>query len=53
MLILMAYSVAYFGVSYPDRVVKSRLFQWILRGPVVVSTVLAVMVIVQIASLSF
>jgi hypothetical protein len=37
MLILMAYSVAYSGVSYPDRVVKSRLFQWILRGPVVAS----------------
>jgi hypothetical protein len=40
----MAYSVAYSGVSYPDRVVKSRLFQWILRGPVVASTVLAVTV---------
>lgn len=45
-MILMAYSVAYFGVDYPDRVVKSRLFQWILRGPVVASTVLAVMVVV-------
>jgi hypothetical protein len=44
MLILMAYSVAYSGVSYPDRVVKSRLFQWILRGPVVASTVLTVTV---------
>lgn len=45
-MILMAYSVAYFGVDFPDRVVKSRLFHWILRGPVVASTVLAVMVIV-------
>jgi hypothetical protein len=41
MLVLMAYAVAYFGVSIPDRVVKSRLFQWIMRGPVVASTVLA------------
>ena len=49
-LVLMAYSVAYFGVSYPDRVVKSRLFQWILRGPVVASTVLAVMVLVNRAA---
>jgi hypothetical protein len=40
-LVLMAYVVAYYGVSYPDRVVKSRLFQWILRGPIVASTVLA------------
>lgn len=47
MLVLMAYAIAYIGVSYPDRVVKSRLFQWILRGPVVVSTVLAVMVIMN------
>jgi hypothetical protein len=46
-LVLIAYSVAYFGVSYPDRVVKSRLFQWILRGPVVASTVLAVTVLVN------
>ena len=45
LLVVMAYSVAYFGVSYPDRIVKSRLFQWILRGPVVVSTVLAVTVL--------
>jgi len=46
-LVLMAYSVAYFGVSHPDRVVKSRLFQWILRGPVVASSVLAVTVLVN------
>jgi GAF domain-containing protein len=46
-LILMAYAVAYFGVSYPDRVVKSRLFQWILRGPVVASSTLAVTVVVN------
>jgi hypothetical protein len=47
MLVLMAYAIAYVGVSYPDRVVKSRLFQWILRGPVVVSTVLAIMVVMN------
>jgi hypothetical protein len=46
-MVLMSYSVAYFGVSFPDRIVKSRLFQWILRGPVVASTVLAVTVIVN------
>lgn len=44
-MVLMAYAVAYFGVSSPDRVVKSRLFQWILRGPVVASTTLAVTVV--------
>ena len=50
LLVLMAYAVAYFGVSIPDRIVKSRLFQWILRGPVVASTVLAVTVVLNRAS---
>ena len=35
LLVVMAYTVAYFGVTQPDRVVKARLFQWLLRGPVV------------------
>ena len=46
-MVMITYSVSYFGVSYPDRVVKSRLTQWLLRGPFVVSTVLAVTVIVN------
>src|SRR3990172_8877826 len=49
-LVMMTYAVAYFGVSFPDRVVKSRLFQWILRGPVVASSVLAVTVVVNRAA---
>ncbi|MGD2251829.1 MAG: histidine kinase N-terminal 7TM domain-containing protein [Anaerolineales bacterium] len=47
LLVVMAYAVAYYGVSHPDRVVKSRLFQWILRGPVVASTVLATTMVVE------
>jgi hypothetical protein len=43
----MAYAVAFFGVSWPDRVVKSRLFKWLLRGPVTASLALAVMTIVR------
>lgn len=46
-LVLMSYAVAYFGVEIPDRVVKARLFQWIIRGPFVASTVLALTVIVN------
>ncbi|MCS6906578.1 MAG: histidine kinase N-terminal 7TM domain-containing protein [Anaerolineales bacterium] len=42
LLVLMAYAVAFFGVPWPDRVVKRRLAKWILRGPVAASTVLAV-----------
>jgi hypothetical protein len=41
MLVVMAYSVAYYGVFAPDRVVKRQLFYFILRGPVVASIVVA------------
>ncbi len=41
LLVLMAYAVAFFGVAWPDRVVRVRLFRWLLRGPVAVSAVLA------------
>ncbi|MCU0485138.1 MAG: hypothetical protein MUC85_03410 [Anaerolineales bacterium] len=47
LLIVMAYSVAFFGVSWPDRVVKRRLFKWIMRGPVTASTVLALVTIIR------
>lgn len=42
LLVLMAYAVAFFGVPWPDRLVRARLFEWILRGPVVASTALAI-----------
>ncbi len=35
MLILMSYTVAYFGVLTPDRVVRYRLIRFFMRGPVV------------------
>lgn len=47
LLIVMAYSVAFFGVPWPDRVVKRRLFKWLMRGPVTASTVLAVVTVVR------
>jgi len=47
LIIVMAYAVAFFGVSWPDRVVKSRLFKWIMRGPVTASLALAVITIVR------
>ena len=42
LMVLMAYGVAFFGVAWPDRVVKRRMFKWIMRGPVTASTVLAI-----------
>ncbi len=53
LVIVMAYAVAFFGVSWPDRVVKSRLFKWIMRGPVTASTALALMTIVRRAGQLF
>lgn len=47
LIVLMAYSVAFFGVSWPDRVVRSRLLKWLMRGPVTASVALAVMTIVR------
>jgi hypothetical protein len=41
LLVLMAYAVAFFGVSWPDRVVKRRLFKWLMRGPVTASVVIS------------
>jgi hypothetical protein len=47
LLVIMAYAAAFFGVSWPDRVVKRRLFKWLMRGPVTGSSVLAVTTLVR------
>ncbi len=47
LVVVMAYAVAFFGVSWPDRVIKSRLFKWIMRGPVTASVALALMTLVR------
>ena len=53
LVIVMAYAVAFFGVSWPDRIVKSRLFKWLLRGPVTASLALAVVTLVRRAGMYF
>lgn len=53
LLIIMAYSVAFFGVPWPDRVVKRRLFKWLMRGPVAASIVLAITTLVRRTGLAF
>ena len=52
LLVLMAYAVAFFGVAWPDRVVKRRLFKWLMRGPVTASLVLAVTTIIRRAEVT-
>lgn len=47
LLTMLAYTVAFFGAVQPDRVVKARLFQWLLRGPVVASMAVTAFVVVN------
>jgi hypothetical protein len=47
LLVLMAYAVAFFGVPWPDRIVKRRLFKWLMRGPVTASTVLLITTVIR------
>ena len=45
MIVVMAYSVAYFGVLTPDRVIKHSLIHYLLRGPFVGTCVIMVMLV--------
>ena len=47
LLVLMAYAIAFFGVDWPDRVVKRRLFKWLMRGPFTASTALAITTLIR------
>lgn len=55
MIVLMAYSVAFFGALTPDRVIKHNLVHYLLRGPLVgvavIFTMLAVPKVQQILGL--
>lgn len=46
-IIVMAYVVSFFGVTWTDRAVKSRLFRWLLRGPFVAGVVLSLTTVVR------
>jgi hypothetical protein len=46
MILLMAYSVAYFGALTPDRVIRHNLIHYLLRGPVVGAAVIFIMLAV-------
>ncbi|NUQ38724.1 MAG: hypothetical protein HUU23_13210 [Caldilineales bacterium] len=46
MMTVMAYSVAYFGVLSPDRVIKRQLVYFLLRGPAVAVLVIVILLTV-------
>jgi len=47
MLTVMAYTVAYFGVLTPDRVVKHRLIHFLMRGPFTATSIAIVVILVS------
>jgi len=47
LIVIMAYAVAFFGVRWPDRVVKKRLGKWLMRGPATASLTLALTTVVR------
>ena len=47
LIILMAYATAFFGVSWSDRVVKTRLLKFLMRGPVTASLTLALTTLIR------
>ncbi len=52
LMVLMSYTVAYFGVYTPDRVVRYRLLRFFMRGPVVaICVILAVQTVPTIERL--
>ena len=46
-LISMTYAVSFFGFPWADRVIKSRLFRWVMRGPVTASLTLGVTTVIS------
>ena len=53
LLVVMAYAVAFFGVAWTDRVVKARLFKWLIRGPITASITLGLVTLVRRAGEAF
>lgn len=42
---MMGYSVAYYGASAPDRVIKRRLIKYLFRGPILAAVVITALVL--------
>ena len=53
LIVIMAYAVAFFGTPWPDRVVKGRLFKWLMRGPFTASATLGVVTVIRRAGAMF
>lgn len=45
LIVMMSYAVAFFGSGLPDRLIRNRLLEWLLRGPLTASFALGVITI--------
>ncbi len=45
--VVISYAVAFFGFPWPDRVIKTRLFRWLMRGPITASLTLGATTLVR------
>lgn len=52
-IILMAYVVSFYGVTWTDRVIRNRLFRWLLRGPFVAAITLGMTTAVRRIGVEF
>jgi hypothetical protein len=46
-VVVMTYTVSFFGLPWPDRVIKSRLFKWLMRGPITAILTLGVTTLIS------
>ena len=52
-IVVMTYTVSFFGLPWPDRVIKSRLFKWLMRGPATAILTLGVTTLISRLSAQF
>jgi hypothetical protein len=52
-LVAMTYSISFYGFSWPDRLIRSRLFRWVMRGPITASLTLGVTILINRLSNQF
>ena len=45
--VVFSYAVSFYGFPWPDRVIKTRLFRWLMRGPITASLTLGATTLVR------
>jgi hypothetical protein len=45
--VVFSYAVSFYGFPWPDRMIKTRLFRWLMRGPITASLTLGATTLVR------